>query len=84
MLPGVSVEVAEIAVEEDNLEEVAEEDEDAARVVRLLAGDDARASINRAMVRAMLLLLPPQFIEDVQQRRVLEDIFLLIILFVIL
>lgn len=85
VLPDVSVVVAEIAVEEeegmdDNLE--VDGDEDAARVVRLLAGDDARASISRAMVRAMLLLLLP-LIVDGQQRRVLMVVFLLIMIFVI-
>jgi len=69
-----SVEVAEIAVEEEeekDLEGADEEEEeedvgDAARV-RLFAGDEAMViSINRAMVSAMLLLV----LLLVQRRRV--------------
>jgi len=81
-----SVEVAEIAVEEEeekDLLEGADDDEeedvgDAARV-RLLAGDEAMVSINRAMVSAMLLLL----LLLVQRRRVVLVGVLLFIMFTI-
>ena len=80
-----SVEVAEIAVEEeekDLLEGADEEEEedvgDAARV-RLLAGDEAMVSINRAMVSAMLLLL----LLLVHRRRVVLVGVLLFIMFAI-
>lgn len=70
VLPA-SVEVAEMAVEEEeNLED--DDDEEDAATVRQLAGDDARASINRAMVSAMLplLWLVQPILVDVQRRRV--------------
>jgi len=79
-----SVEVAEIAVDEekDLLEGADDEEEedvgDAARV-RLLAGDEAMVSINRAMVSAMLLLL----LLLVHRRRVVLVGVLLFIMFAI-
>lgn len=73
VLPA-SVDVAEIAVEEDDgiLERAGDDEEDAARV-RLLAGDDAMASINRAMAS---LMLQPMFIGSARlQRSVRADMF---------
>lgn len=62
--------------EEENLED---DDEEDAATVRQLAGDDPMASIDRAMVSAIMLPLPrllQPILVDVQRRRVLVDIVL--------